>query len=538
MPKVNGIDIEKVKEENAKRNKQREKDLKQMSKEQSPKNVKENFEHRENVLDFYNNLSVDERRALDKQLEYKKIRDSYLQYLKYTTKGFITTKFHIFLASLCQWAVEKVERGEKVRICISVPRRHGKSHTVTEKLPSWFIGRNPELGVIITGYNADIAQKFGDKNRQLVKKYGKELFGIDISESQDNKTLWNIADHEGGVVSTGILGSLTGNGGSLIIVDDPFKNEEEANNPETRDKVYRNFASCILAGVQGVGNAVIVIHTRWHDDDLIGRLEKDGGWYIVNIPAVWKSEYGEDKIFKRRVGETLCPELGFDAQWAAEMEKTLGKKMFSTLMQGRPYVEGGNIIKREWLRFYDSKTKPENFEELTLSCDLTFGGTSKESDPYCMTLWGRKCADHYLLKIWDKKASFNETLKTIRIICSTYPELKRKLVEKKANGQATIETLGKEIGGFVPYDPKNTSKEDRLRSVSPYFEGGNIYFPSEELQPDIENYISQLLKFPNCTHDDFVDTISQYLLNYEYRYSGKVATDSATVLLAKAIRGY
>lgn len=137
-----------------------------------------------------------------------------------------------------------------------------------------------------------------------------------------------------------------------------------------------------------------------------------------------------------------------------------------------------------------------------------------------------------------KRASFLDTQKTLKIICAQYPQLKRKLIEKKALGAPIIETLGKEIGGFVPFDPKGVSKEARFNSVTPYFESGNIYFPDESLEPDIEEYVDQVLRFPNVGHDDFVDTISQYLLNYEYKYGGKVNTDSVLSLLAKAIRGF
>ena len=155
-----------------------------------------------------------------------------------------------------------------------------------------------------------------------------------------------------------------------------------------------------------------------------------------------------------------------------------------------------------------------------------------------MTLWGRKGADHYLLNVWDKKANFTDTLRTLRIISSENPQMRRKLIEKKANGKATYDTLNSEIGGFVLFDPKGDSKETRLNSVTPYFESGNVWFPDETLLPNIEDYVTQLLRFPNYAHDDFVDTISQYLLNYEYRYNGRINTDSSMKLLSKAIRGY
>lgn len=539
MATINGINIDKVKEERLKRRKATERELKRMRKEsEKVDSVKTEYEHSTNVLDMYNNLSNEEKKVLAKQLEKKKFRDNYLQYLKYVHTNYVITKFHALLGKICQSIVEKIEKGEKVRLCLSVPPQSGKSYTVTETLPSWFVGRNPDMRCIMTGYNADMAERFGDRNRQLIKKYGKEIFGIEVSDSQDNKTLWEIANHEGGVYSAGILGGVTGNPGSLIIIDDPFKNGQEAENPDIREKVWQTFADSVTTRASGIGNAIIVIHTRWHDDDLIGRLEKLGGWIIINIPAIWEEGMGVDRLLGRKVGETLCPEIGKDAEFMAMQQKLLGRKTFNALYQGKPYVEGGNIVKREYLKFYSETSKPANFEEITLSCDLTFGEVSRTSDPYCMTMWGRNGADHYLLKIWDKKANFTDTLRTLRIICNEYPQMRRKLLEKKANGKATYDMLNSEIGGFVLFDPKGDSKETRLNSVTPYFESGNVYFPDENICPNIEDYVTQLLRFPNYEHDDFVDTISQYLLNYEYRYGGKIDTDSRFSQFAKAIRGF
>ena len=532
---ANQINRKNVIKESEKRKSEFKKNLMKIQQTSAPAtNIYEEQKHKESVEELYNSMSPTQRDAFIKEIKYKEIRESYAQYLKYVYKDYTFTKFHALLANICQSVVQKIENGQKIKICISCPPQHGKSMTITETLPSWFLGRNPDLRCIITGYNADVAEKFGNKNRQLFKQYGKEIFGLQISESQDNKTLWDIDKHMGGLLSVGILGGLTSNGGALIIVDDPYKNGEEADNPDIRDKIYNTFADSVMTRARGKGNAVIVIHTRWHDDDLIGRL-KEQGWIVVNIPCVCD---GEDKLLHRKIGQTLCPEMGFDAEWAMQMQKTLGKRKWAALYQGKPYVDGGNIIRREDLRFYDKNTCPETFEEYVLSCDLTFGGTTKENDPYCMTLWGRNGGNHYLLKIYNKRANFQMTAQTIRTICGEYPQLRKKIIESKANGRATIEMLGQEIGGFIPYDPKSLSKEDRLKNVSPYFEGGNVFFPNEEIEPKIEEFITQLLRFPNATHDDFVDTISQYLLNYEYRYGGKVNTDSSLSLLAKAIRGY
>lgn len=410
------------------------------------------------------------------------------------------------------------------------------SMTVTETLPSWFIGRNPDLRCIVTAYNADVAEKFGNKNRQLIKNHGKEIFGVEISDSQDNKTLWDIDKHQGGMLATGILGGLTSNGGALVIVDDPFKNGEEANNQDLRDKVYDTFADSVATRARGKGNAIIVIHTRWHDDDLIGRLSKSGEWIIINIPCVW--EKGEDKLLHRKVGQTLCPELGFDSEWAMSMQKLLGPKKWNALYQGKPYIEGGNLLKRSSLKFYNEQTKPSVFDAIEMSCDLTFGGIKKTNDNVCVGVWGRVGANHYLLKKVKKKMTFQETLEQLRVLASNFPQARKKLVEAKANGPATIETLNREIGGFVEFNPGSKSKQERFENVIPLIESGNVYLPDESIDNTIEDDIDELLRFPNATHDDFVDMLSQYLLNYEYRYGGKVTTDGRFAMLSKAIRGF
>ena len=499
---------------------------------------------KEEALDFYNNLTPSQKEKVAKEIEIRKVRNSYIHYLKYVYPNFKITKFHALLANICQSVVEKVENGQKVRVCISVPFRHGKTTVITKTLPSWFIGRNKGKWSILTAYNADLAEEFSNNNRQLIKQFGKEIFNIETNDSQDNKYLFQTHEcgkaenpnMDSGVMGVGIQGGIVGHGGELIIVDDPYKNDIQADNPTERENISRVFKSAVLTRSMGEGNAVIVIHTRWHEDDLIGELSKTGDWLVINIPLIW--EKGVDKLLHRKVGETLCPELGFDASWAEMTKRAIGNRLFQANCQGKPYIEGGNLVKRADIKFYDKTTKPSSFEEVVLSCDLSFGGKNKNNDPYCMSLWGRNGGDHYLLHIWGKRASFTETQTTLRVIKSEYPQLKKIIVEKKAMGGPIIETLGREISGFVPFDPKGASKEARFNSVTAYFESGNIHFPCEDLFPDIEEYVDQVLRFPNVGHDDFVDTISQYLLNYEYKYGGRIQTNSVYSTLSQVIRGF
>lgn len=523
--------------------KDRKETLKEIKKERAYKKDKSinpqvhEVESKINAIEYFNNLSDADKIAFQDQIKKKKLRENYASYVQYVFgENYIMTKFHKVLCGICQNAIERIKRGEQVRILLSTPPQVGKSCTLTETLPSWFIGNNPDLSCIITAYNADIAEKFGDRNRQKVKEFGKDVFGIEISDSQDNKTLFQIKKHQGQVFSTGILGGLTSNPAALIIVDDPFKNGKEVENLEIRNGVFETYRDSIETRLRKLGGAIIVIHTRWHEDDLIGRLAKMNGFIVVNFPSVW--EKGTDRLLGRRVGETLCPELGMTAEWALKTKEIVGNRVWSALYQGKPFIEGGNIVQRSSIKFYNEKSLPSQFDEIVLSCDLSFGGTKKENDPNCGVVWGRQGGNHYLLKRFNKKCGFQETINLIKLMCAEYPTMRKKLIEAKANGKATIELLNQQLGGFVAFDPKSDSKETRFKLVAPYFESGNIYLPDESVDKDIEEVVEQLLKFPSVAHDEYVDTTSQYLLDYSYKYEGgRISTDNRFALFSEAIRG-
>ena len=126
---------------------------------------------------------------------------------------------------------------------------------------------------------------------------------------------------------------------------------------------------------------------------------------------------------------------------------------------------------------------------------------------------------------------------TIKIVSATYPSCRRKIVEKKANGQAIIDSLNNVIGGFEAYDPKMTDKIGRANSITPYLESGNVWLPSEEIDPTIVEMEDEMMKFPNGAHDDEVDAMTQYLISYEYRTSGKISTNSCYATISEIFRG-
>jgi len=484
------------------------------------------------LVEFRNSIPEENLPLYKRELEKANARLSYLDYLRYTISEFIPTKFHRLLATIAQDTVERVERGETVRICLSMPPRHGKTMMFAETLPTWFVGRNPDSMAILSAYNSELAEKFGDKNRQKAKKYWKELFDIDISPSQDNKGLFEVKGKRGGIMSVGITGGITGNGGRLVIIDDPYKNGEEAYNPTNRNKVENMFRDSVLTRVQGKGNAIIVVHTRWHEDDRIAKLAQEEGWYVINLPVVADND---NDILKRKKGELLAPELGFDNKWAEATYKSVGKRVWTSLYMGKPSIENGNLFQRHMFQFYSKSDLPTVFDEIVQSWDLAVDSKAN-SDYVAGQVWGRKGANHYLLKRIKKRMSFIESVEMIKQMSMSYPEARRIYIEKRANGQAVIETLAKEIGGIVPVIPKE-SKVSRASAITPYFEAGNIYVPNEQLDKNIEDYITEFMKFPNSDHDDEVDSTTQYLNEIRYRNSGKIVLGSNVSRINNAFRG-
>lgn len=409
------------------------------------------------------------------------------------------------------------------------------SETITKTLPSWFVGRNPDKTAILVSYNDDFASLFGDANRNKTEEFGRDVFGIEISDSMNSKMQYEIKNHRGGVISRGFMGGITGNGGSLIIIDDPYKNSVEANNPTIRNQKLQIYKDSIRTRCRGKGKGIIVIQTRWHEEDLIGVLSKQSGWYYINIPCVCDTE--RDIHLHRKLGETLCPQLGFDAKWAEETKAEVGLKVWEALYQGHPSIDGGEIFTRNMIKQYSKSQLPNDFEEITMSCDLSFGGKDKSNDPCAIQVWGRVGANHYLLKRIKKRLTFNEMCDTIKIVSATFPTCRRKIVEKKANGQAIIDSLNNVVGGFEAYDPKMTDKIGRANSVTPYLESGNVWFPDNTIDNTIDEMIEELMKFPNGAHDDEVDAMTQYLVTYQYKVGGRVDTNNKFVDFVNAIRG-
>jgi len=452
-------------------------------------------------------LNKEQQEELRQGLKLELYRREYSSYCEYVHQGRWILGKHLKL--ICD-AIEKlVNRTMKQNILIiSMPPQHGKSQCVTETLPSWYLGNNPAKRVIEVSYGDDLAQRFGRRNKEKILEFGKELFNITLSKTGD--TDFEIKDYKGSMISKGIMAGLTGNPADLIIVDDPIKNRQEAESETYRNRIWEEFLNSIYTRLSAEG-IIIVIQTRWHEDDLAGRLLQ----YLptkcleINIPL----EAEDNDILCRVKGDALFPEIGKDNTWLKDFKgvyKTKeGSRSWNALMQGNPTAQDGNIIKRSWWKYYD--VLPTMIQTV-MSVDATFKD-GDNTDFVAIQVWGKREANMYLIDALTERMDFPTTLQSIKDMKAKHPIISRIFVEDKANGSAIISMLHNKIGGVIPINPQG-GKVARVNAISANIESGNVFLPNNK--QFTFDFVDQCSKFPNGAHDDMVDSMSQALNRFIY----------------------
>jgi predicted phage terminase large subunit-like protein len=442
-------------------------------------------------------------------LELKKelARREYSEYCIYVHRGNWILGKHLKL--VCAAIEDLIYRKMKQNILIvSMPPQHGKSQCVTETLPSYYLGKFPRKRVIEVSYGDDLAQRFGRRNKEKILEYGKELFDIELSKTSD--TDFEVKEHKGSMISKGIMAGLTGNPGDLIIIDDPIKNRQEAESETYRNRIWEEFLNSIYTRLSADG-VIILIMTRWHEDDLAGRLLSTMPNKVkeINIPL----EAEENDILNRNVGDSLFPEIGKDNNWLKEFKQVYttqeGSRSWNALMQGRPTAQEGNMIKRKWWKYYEALPQ---MIQIIMSVDATFKD-GDNSDFVAIQVWGKREADMYLIDAVTERMDFPTTVQAIIQTKNKYPKIQQILIEDKANGSAIISTLKRKIPGIIAINPDG-GKVARVNAVSPSIEAGNVFLPQNE--QFTFDFVDQCSKFPNGSHDDMVDSMSQALNRFIY----------------------
>jgi predicted phage terminase large subunit-like protein len=413
------------------------------------------------------------------------------------------------------------------RLIITLPPQEGKSTRVAKDFVLWVLKHRPWTRVIGASYGQHLANRNGRAVRNTI--VNNPDLGMSIAADNGSASEWQLAGKDGGLVSVGVGAGLTGRPADLMVIDDPIKDRKEADSEVYRQSVWdwwTDVGSTRLAP----GAQVVVILTRWHNDDLAGRLLKaeDGHlWQVLNIPAEAidtsalpesDPDHGQPDPLGREPGEFLESARGrTPEQWRA-IRTRVGSRTWNALYQGRPSAVEGAIFKRADWRFYsqplwlvreDGARIVTGYDELLISWDMTFKDT-KGTDRVAAGVWMRRGADAYLLDRICDRMDFVRTLREFTQLAARWPQAVLKLVEEKANGAAVINMLGRKVPGIVPEIPTE-SKEARAIAVSPLVESHNVWLPDPDLAPWVGDYIEELAAFPTGAHDDEVDQTSQAL---------------------------
>ncbi len=439
--------------------------------------------------------------------------------------------FHKAIAAVLQDVYERVLRGESPRVMIFMPPRHGKSEEATKKFPAWVLGKQPDFPVIVSTYSQDLSTKFGQGTRDLMNSQNYQaIFKTRLREDSKAKASW-MTDSGGGYEAVGVGGAITGKGFKIGIVDDPIKNDEEAESQVIRDKVYDWYKTTFYTRQEG-NAAIIVIQTRWHDDDLAGRLVKDelesvangekdyDKWEVINFPAIAT----QDEQF-RKEGEPLWPEK-FSLEQLNKTKKVLGPYKWSALYQQNPVDAEAQEFKKPWFKY----RKLEELARMTTRNFLTIDPASAmrgDSDNIGAVLNMVDRENKWNFMAWKLRMNAPDLINFIFKVKAEYG-FEKVGIEEGVYQQVLKPFLDTEMRKrnvfFEVVELKHAQQQKvlRIRGLVPYYSSGSI-FHVEGFFSDLEE---ELIIFPKGAHDDVADSAAYQTQLAEQFSVGKFVASS------------
>jgi predicted phage terminase large subunit-like protein len=427
--------------------------------------------------------------------------------------------------------------GEKwaSRVIIQMPPRHGKSEFCSSYFPSWYIGMHPDDPVILASYADTLAAGFGQRNRDLLDAHGLDLFGIRVRGDSSAKANWRIHRRRGGMFTTGLGGPLTGKGAKAMIIDDPVKNAEEALSPTYRERAKEWYASTARTRLEP-GGFIVIIQTRWHDDDLAGYLQsKEGGeWLVISLPAIADDDelvYLPDDpttpAWTRSAGEALWP-WRYDLNALLTIREELGgpdSHWWTALYQQRPTPIGGGVLKPGDFRRYDRvdggylldtpagpQLVPANGLNKFVTMDLATSLTT-QADYTAIAVAGLRFPDLILLDMLRGRLEGPDLAKIAARVYQAY-EPAYLGVESTGFQLSVVQDMRRGAPWESPPRPALPVKALRPRgdkigralTLAAQMGAGRVYAPREA--PWLAALEAELALFPKGTHDDQVDALA------------------------------
>lgn len=453
-------------------------------------------------------VSSEEARAelAKRELARRHFRD----FNRYVDDGYLEN-WHTIL--LCE-VLEKVETGEIRFLVIEAPPRHGKSLHVSQRFPAYCVGRDQDTDVIVASYSGDLATDHGRETRNLIetKKY-RNVFQTLLAEDSSAKGKWN-TNGKGSYNAVGVGGSTTGKGADFFVIDDPLKDRKEADSATIRDDRWKWFRSVARTRLSPQG-AIIVMGTRWHQDDLVGRLlegEEREEWvsyedFLRGKRAKWVrltlTAIAEKDEQHRQTGEALWPDR-YPLTELQDIRSTLGPYEFSSLYQANPIDEENRIFKKQWFKFKSM----QEIEKMRRRLFATIDPNLKKSDDsdYCGVVRNYvNERNEWHFRAGRYRVDSNELLNLIFLL---HEEGAEKIGIEEGAFTYVVEPFLREearkrgkFPNVLPLKHRGRMKETRIEGLVPWYSNGHVY----HVPGECDALEDELLAFPKGIHDDVAD---------------------------------
>lgn len=404
--------------------------------------------------------------------------------------------------------LHRVQRGDERRLIINIPPRHLKSICVTVAYTAWALGRDPSLKIMTISYAQELTRQHTQAfNTIVTSPWYQELFPAFRIKSL--RTVEVVTTEHGYRTAKSIGGSILGRGADLIIIDDPI-NGLAVHSEYERQKIKDIYDNVIYTRLNDKKRgAIVLVMQRLHQDDLVGHVLQKEVWRHTVIPAIaeqdqtYRTGFGSDQLY-HRAAHSLIQESREGEAELVMLRRTLGSLSFAAQYQQNPVPPDGNIIRRDWLRYYD--TAPEC--EFVLASWDTASGTEETADYSVGTVWGFRNHEFYLLDVIRGRFEFPDLRRQVIASAERYKPHSI-IIEQAAVGMPLVQDLRRTTPLRPRLDRPLFDKGTRLRAQAPKFEAGAVLLPREA--PWLATYISELLAFPSGRHDDQVDSTSQAL---------------------------
>jgi len=458
------------------------------------------------------------------RLEAKQRSESLLAYVLASDPTYLAGWVHEAICAKLEQFSADVRAERSPRLMLTMPPRHGKSFIASERFPVWHLGRAPHHRVVIASYGQELANTASRRARSLASQaMTRRTFPrLRVDGARRAMNDWETTAG-GSMRAVGLGAGITGHGGHVIIIDDPIKGAEAAASPAIRAKVWDWYTSDLYTR-RMPGAGILVIQTRWHDDDLAGRLlraiDQDpmaDRWEVINFPAI-----AEDDEPRRRRGEALH-EARFPLDELVKTRGTVGPRTWASLYQQRPVPDGGAIFRREWFRYYREIPARDKRSRLIQSWD-TAQKAAQHNDFSVCTTWLEVEQLLYLLDVYRARLTYPQLRHQVVAQADKWRDLDlgpdAVLIEDKGSGTDLLNDLKADRTfrySLIPIEPIG-DKVLRADREAPAFEAGRVYLP--ERHSGLAELEHELVTFPAAAHDDQVDSVTQALRYFRERRRG------------------